>query len=100
MDFQPVKPPLRDILRETLHANNFAHWRDDLSDWERAHPAESAALRSQMAAAALTPIVDPDHLARLSGHWAEDAAATQAWFAGIFMQRYGVAPSLDDIAPG
>jgi hypothetical protein len=98
MDFQPVSSPLRDVLREALHANNFAYWRDDLYDWERAHPAESEKLRGQMAAAALTPIVDPDHLVRLSGHWVADAASTQAWFVDIFMARYGRAPTLDDIA--
>lgn len=92
MAFQPIPQPLRDVLQGVLHANLFSTWQDDLVRWERGHPESSAALRRQLAAAALTEGIDPDHFQRLSGHWAPDSAATMAWFNTVYKEHYGLAP--------
>jgi hypothetical protein len=100
MDFKPVPHPLYDVLRGVLHANLFSTWREDLLQWERTHAAQTATLRSQIAASALTAVVDPDHLRRLSGHWVTDSASTQEWFGQIFREHYGRPPGPGDVARG
>lgn len=94
---RPIPQPLYDVLRNVLMANLFATWPEDLSRWERGHPAEAVVLRRQLAAGALTDMVDPAQFQGLSGHWAPDSASTKAWFHELYQAHYGRAPHPDDI---
>ncbi len=98
MAYPPIPEPLNSVLRNVLHANMFAGWQAELYEWIRAHRDQEETLRRQLAQAALNDVTDPDLFLRRTGHWVEDPATTQAWFATLFNEFYGRRPQPYDIA--